>query len=178
MSERRRILLAIVVSACSLATACLPEKAQLLNRASDLFQHGQYEEAAAEYRRASALDASWSAPQLGLGNALRALGDRAGALSAYERAVELSPGSPDAQIALAGLLLEISRWTDSERQLQVALRELPNDGRLYAMLGFALFKQKRFIEALREFERSRELCERCMTNEEAAIFDTLKSQAK
>jgi tetratricopeptide (TPR) repeat protein len=178
MHSPTRVHLALLLSVHGLASACLPAKAESLNRAANLFQQGRYEEAAVEYRRASTLDPSWAAPQLGLGNALRALGDRGSALLAYEKAVELAPDSPDAQVALAGLLLEARRWADSERQLRAAVTELPNDGRLHAMLGFALFQEGRRSEALCAFERSRQLCERCMTGDEAAVYDALKSHLR
>jgi Flp pilus assembly protein TadD len=161
-----------------MASACLPAKARSLNHATELFQNGQYKDAAAEYRRASALDPSWEAPRIGLGNALHALGDRAGALAAYRAAVELAPNSPDAQVALAGLLLEGERWAECERQLQTAVKQLPHDGRLYAMLGYALAKDGHQQEALRAFERTQELCDRCMTPDETTVYAALKSAMK
>lgn len=166
------------VLSCVMTWACLPRAAVLLNEASDLFAKHRYTEAAAAYRQAAELAPSWSAPQLGLGNALRELGDRAGALFAYRRAVELAPASNDAQIALAALLLEAGRWADAERQLRAALKEIPRDGRLHAMLGFALSKQQRESEALLAFERSLEMCKRCMTDEETAAYQLITRRSR
>lgn len=175
MSNRcRDISVAVLVAIAVWETACLPQKASSLNRASDLFGQGRYEEAAAEYRRVCELDPTWAAPQLGLGNALKAINRYADALAAYERAVTLEPNSPDPHIALAGLLLETQRWNDSERELEAAVRAVPNDGRLHAMLGYALFHQGRRREALRAFDRSRELCQTCMSKDEDAAYRALK----
>ena len=154
--------------------ACLPSSAQSLNRAAALYQAGQYREAADEYRRAIGLAPSWSAPYLGLGNALVALGDRTGAESAYRRAVALSPIYPEAYIALVQLLIDAHRWQDAEHEIDAALKELPNDGRLHAMRGVALAKQGRSGEALGAFERSQQLCPQCMTNDEFAVYQTLR----
>lgn len=170
---RVRLHLIAVLYLCG-ASGCLPSSASSLNRAAELYENGRYREAVAEYQHAIATNESWAPPHLGLGNALRALGDRPAALSAYERAVDLSPDYAEAQIALAGLLMEGGRWGDSEWQLKAALKELPKDGRLHALLGLALTKQGRQIEALRAFERSSELCERCMTDQEAAAYDSVK----
>ncbi len=173
-----RPCLAAALAVWGLASACLPATARSLNRASELFELGRYEEAIAEYKRTIALDPSWATPHLGLGNALSAVGDRPGALSAYERAVQLSPDWAEAHIALGGLLLETQRWADAERQLQAAVTTVSNDCRLHAMLGYALFKQRRQTEAIRAFERSRQLYEPCMTSEESSAYDALKSRVK
>lgn len=92
--------------------------------------------------------------------------------------MDLAPDSSDAQVALASLLLETGHWADAERQLQIALRELPNDGRLHAMLGYAFAKEGHEDDALRAFKRSRELCDRCMTSEETTTYAALKNANK
>jgi tetratricopeptide (TPR) repeat protein len=168
--------LMVLLVIAGVTSRCLPANARALNHASELFQQQRYEEAVVEYRKAIALDPSWAAPQIGLGNALRATGDRAAALVAYRKAVDLTPHSADAQIALAGLLLETQQWVESQRRLQIALKQLPSDGRLHAMLGYSMAKQGQPHEALNAFRRSLELCDRCMSSDETAIYVALKSR--
>lgn len=59
------------------------------------FALGQRKEAIATYRRLVALVPTAAAPQVLLGSALSATGDRIGAASALEAAVKLSPNSPE-----------------------------------------------------------------------------------
>jgi Flp pilus assembly protein TadD len=173
---RKYFLPAVLLLCCS--AACLPSSARSLNRAADLYQAGQFREAAEEYRKAINIDPEWSAPYLGLGNALLELGDRVGAESAYRRAAALAPGSPEAQIALAQVLIDAQRWADAEHELNDALKKLPEEGRLHAMHGVALAKQTRDREALEAFERSQQLCPQCMTRDQIAIYTMLSKATK
>jgi tetratricopeptide (TPR) repeat protein len=162
------------VLTCTL-TACLPPESSSLNRASTLYERGQYREAAAEYRHAIDLDPSWAPPYLGLGNANRALGDTTGAISAYEQAVAISPEYAEAQIGLGEVLMDLGRWSDAEIHLRKALAVVPRDGRLHAMLGMVLAKEGRDAEALRAFESAEELCKTCLVEEERSVYSVLKN---
>jgi cellulose synthase operon protein C len=67
------------------------------------FALGQKKEAIATYRRLVALVPTAAAPQILLGSALSAMGDRVGAASALEAAVKLSPNSPEVESAQINL---------------------------------------------------------------------------
>lgn len=69
------------------------------------FQHGEVRQAIAEYRRAAALGALPASGYVRLGTACERVGDEAGAVEAYDRALALQPGLPDACLA-AGRLCE------------------------------------------------------------------------
>ncbi len=170
--------LAAVIVVLSSFSGCMLAKADVLNRAGDLYQEGRYRQAAAEYRRAIAIDASWAPPWLGLGNALRMLDDRPGALASYRRAIALSPKYTEARVALADLLLGERRWSESERELRLAVERLPDDCRLHAMLGYALFNEQRERDALVAFQTSVDLCADCMTQRESTAYETAKRQVE
>jgi len=81
-----------------------------LVRGERLLASGRAEEALASFRRAGACpDAPQAAVLLGVGKALRALGDGVGALGALTEAAALAPASREIATERAGLELEASR---------------------------------------------------------------------
>jgi Flp pilus assembly protein TadD len=154
----RRILhLMAALWICGLAAGCLQASASALNRGADFFQSGRYREAATEYQRAIALDPSWAAPHLGLGNALDELGDLPGALNAYQKAVLLSPEWSEANTALGSVLLRSDRAIDAVGVIQEAIKLAPDDPEPKALLGTALSRLGRDAEALEAFETALKL---------------------
>lgn len=78
-----------------------------------LLAEGDAASAAVEFRSATAFDASYSAAWKLLGTALSASGDRAGAITAYVRGIEVADSRGDKQAA---------------KEMQVFLRRLNKQG--------------------------------------------------
>lgn len=123
-----------LIALMSVLCGCLPAPHAELNRASDLYKSGRYDEAAREYQRVIEMRPSWAPPYVGLGNARWALNERAGAIEAYKRAVDLSPGWVDALTSLGKALLDTGRPVDAEPVLARAVQLAPDNESAKALL--------------------------------------------
>ncbi|HEV7905230.1 MAG TPA: tetratricopeptide repeat protein [Pyrinomonadaceae bacterium] len=120
-----------------------------------LHSQGRFEECVALFEGVKGTQAV-SAPLLGVvGDAYLKRGDKAGALTALKRAVELSPAEPSYHFALA------SAWLRHPPDLQEAegafrrfLSLRPDDAQGQLHLGYVLLKQKKHAEAREWLERS------------------------
>jgi cytochrome c-type biogenesis protein CcmH/NrfG len=115
-------------------SACLPAPHAALNRASDLYQSGHYDEAAREYQHVIDMRPSWAPPYLGLGNARWALNQRTGAVDAYRRAVALSPDWVEALTSLGRALLDLDRPSEAVPVLTHAVQLDPTDSTATSLL--------------------------------------------
>lgn len=116
---------------------------------------GRFDECIAVAEKLKGSDAR-SAPLLGvLGDAYLRKGDKAGAVSALKRAVELNPAEPSYHFALASAWLrhppDLQEAEDSFRKFNT-LR--PGDAQGQLHLGYVLLKQKKHAEAREWLERS------------------------
>jgi tetratricopeptide (TPR) repeat protein len=120
-----------------------------------LHSQGRYEECIAVAEKLKGSEAR-SARLLGvLGDAYLRKGDKAGAVSALKRAVELSPGEPSYHFALASAWLrhppDLQEAEDSFRKFNTLS---PGDAQGQLHLGYVLLKQKKHAEAREWLERS------------------------
>ncbi len=96
-------------------------------RAKILTEGGQTEKAAADLAQAVALRTDFAEAWSDLGEARKTLRDDAGALAAFERAVQLNPADAVAQYRLASELLVQSKPHDAVPHFQEAVRLSPAD---------------------------------------------------
>ena len=74
---------------------------------------GEYDQALEAFEKAAALDSRSLDAQYGLGAAARLKGDKARAVQAFQRAVEISEVSPDVKVTMMG---RMARWSLKELQ--------------------------------------------------------------
>ncbi len=94
--------------------------------ADALSRAGRPAEAAAVYEQLSALAPDAPAPWIALGKCREALGDRAGMLAAYRRAVELAPESGDVLFALGSACLRTGLLEAADECLTDATAHQPD----------------------------------------------------
>ncbi|HEY0600481.1 tetratricopeptide repeat protein [Brevundimonas sp.] len=85
------------------------------------------------------------------GEILRARGDHRGALAAFDRAVELSPGSAGAHVSRGGLLLDRGEFARARADLERAVELEPGGVLATNLLGFLAMQEGRFDDAVLEF---------------------------
>ena len=78
-----------------------------------------------------------------LGNALKEAGDHEGALKHYRAAWTLDPDNPETARVCGAMLMRLKRFDEAAEHCGAALDRHPNDSRLCAGLGFALWKLRR-----------------------------------
>ena len=78
-----------------------------------------------------------------LGNALKELGDQEGALACYRTAFTRDPGHLNVARACGALLVRLGRWEEAVDHYGAALDRHSDDARLWAGLGWALWKLQR-----------------------------------
>jgi len=108
----------------ALATAALAALAAL--GATTHAQVAHWRDSVALFSHAAAVTSGNFLAQLNLGGALLQRGDRAGALAAYHRAVELRPDYAHARASLGALLLESGDQDGARTQLELALAAQPD----------------------------------------------------
>jgi TolB-like protein/DNA-binding winged helix-turn-helix (wHTH) protein/Tfp pilus assembly protein PilF len=84
-------------------------------------------------------------------------GERAKAISAAQRALQLDPELPEAYVVLAELHQNQWHWSEAEAEYRRALVLNPNDANAHAKLALWLLCQRRTEEALSWVNRAREL---------------------
>jgi TolB-like protein/DNA-binding winged helix-turn-helix (wHTH) protein/Tfp pilus assembly protein PilF len=84
-------------------------------------------------------------------------GERAKAISAAQRALQLDPELPEAYVVLAELHQNQWHWSEAEAEYRRALVLNPNDANAHAKLALWLLCQRRTEEALNWVNRAREL---------------------
>jgi tetratricopeptide (TPR) repeat protein len=119
------------------------------NRAEDA---GKLHEALALYREAVKLAPQSARAHLNLGIALAALGDEAGAVAGYERALALDAANPFAAYNFGKLRYERGRHADAERLLRQALAARPDFPQARVVLACVLEAQGKAEDALNELE--------------------------
>ncbi|HSM51050.1 MAG TPA: tetratricopeptide repeat protein, partial [Thermoanaerobaculia bacterium] len=115
---------------------------------------GRPAEAAAEFRRALALQPNAVEAQLGLASALERQGLAAAAEAAYRRAIELQPGWWATHSHLGVFQLLRGEFAAAVESFRAAVRLSPDNTRALANLGAALQQAGRHGEAIAEYERS------------------------
>ena len=107
------------------------------------FERGEARRAAQEFERALGLRPDWARALVNLGDARLALGEVAGAIEAYRRAMAIAPEDPGTANNLAWALLQDPvRWPEAEPVIQGALARRPEPRGYYLdTLGVVLLKK-------------------------------------
>ena len=119
------------------------------NRAEDA---GKLREACALYREAARLAPQSVRAYLNLGIALQALGDEAGAVAGYEKALAIDAANPYARYNLGKLRYERGAHAEAEQLLRQALRARPDFPQARVVLACALDAQGKPEAAATELE--------------------------
>ncbi len=114
---------------------------------------GRTQEGAAEFERASAMDPNNPSYLANLGNARRALGDRAAAEQAYRLALNVSPQTADAANGLGVLLVEAQRPAEAVAWFERALDAAPDFAEARLNLGIALQASGQASRAAEQYRR-------------------------
>jgi choline-sulfatase len=114
---------------------------------------GRTQEAAAEFERASAMDPNNASYLANLGNARRALGDRAAAEHAYRQALNVSPQTADAANGLGVLLVEARRPAEAIAWFERALASAPAFTEARLNLGIALQESGQLARAAEHYRQ-------------------------
>lgn len=163
-------LLALCMGLLSCATLFedRKEKAELHTQiGNSYYEQGNYPLALKELLEAEKLDPKNPIVQnnLGLIYFMRERFDTAE--QHIKRAIEINPNYSDARNNLARIYLEQKKYPEAERELKIAINDLTYAGgdRAWLNLGLLKFRQARWTEARRAFEKSLEINrESCLTN--------------
>jgi tetratricopeptide (TPR) repeat protein len=109
--------------------------AALVDAGNASFRAGRHREAAAFYRRALEIDAKCEPALLNLARAFEAMGDRALAVWALERALATFPERLDLREDLAALYGALGRFAEAQALLESALVLAPDRASTYWALG-------------------------------------------
>jgi tetratricopeptide (TPR) repeat protein len=72
----------------------------------------------------------------------------------YEKALKKEPSNPVALAKLARTLISIGQFGEAVRALEMCVRENPNYGPAYMLLGEKMAEEGNWMEALRNFQES------------------------
>jgi choline-sulfatase len=114
---------------------------------------GRTQEGAAEFERASAMDPNNASYLANLGNARRALGDRAAAEQAYRRALNVSPQTADAANGIGVLMVEAQRPAEAVAWFERALAAAPDFAEARLNLGIALQESGQAARAAEQYRQ-------------------------
>ena len=133
------------------------EAASYLNRGTELFQRGKFEEAATNYATAVKLTPGDETAHFDLALALARLGRPSEAQEQYLEALRLYPEYPEAHNNLGNLLASQGQLTEAVEHLNTALKLSPDSASAHNNLGTALVKQGKLNEAVVHFSEAARL---------------------
>jgi tetratricopeptide (TPR) repeat protein len=147
------LALAVALSGCRREEAAAPGAA-LEQEGNQFYAAGEYEQAAAAYRKA--LEAGPQSPRLqnNLGNALARSGKPGAAQAAYRKALELDP---EYLFAVNNLVLALNRGGDRDRARQFlsqAQMSWPQVSFLYSTAGYLRYLEGDRAAALQAFQEA------------------------
>jgi tetratricopeptide (TPR) repeat protein len=120
-----------------LAVKHAPKDATIRNNLGNVYLlDDQYDKAAANFRKALALDPRLIPTLISLGKAYRKLGKGEEAKQTFERALALAPQNVEAELGLAETLVENGALREAEDRFRAFLTREPHNPR--ALLGFAV----------------------------------------
>jgi tetratricopeptide (TPR) repeat protein len=152
--------LAVLLAAAGCAAARPPAGRLTAEEHNDIgvahFERGELRRAAQEFEHALELRPDWARALVNLGDARLALGEVAGAIEAYRRAVTIAPDDPGAANNLAWALLQDPvRWPEAEPVIQGALARQPEPRGYYLdTLGALLLRKGQSQAALATFREA------------------------
>jgi len=134
-----------------------------MERAS-LYEAGplcRFAEAAGAYEAALAVSPDQAIAWFGQGRALQSMGDDAGAIACYRKAIRNDSEQIDAQVALSTLLLDGGDVTGALDNAQVAIQLNPNHAPAHFAMGLAWRERKDMDQAIEHLRRACELFPEC-----------------
>lgn len=109
---------------------------------------GDHVRAEAQHRQAIEMDREYPLAWFGLGKALVAQKKPDAAEQAFRRAAELAPGSVEARLSLADLLIQGGRWENAKDVCTAALNDSPDMANIHLKLAEISCKMKNYEECL------------------------------
>jgi tetratricopeptide (TPR) repeat protein len=119
--------------------------------------NGQYEQAAASYRRALATDSGFAPARLALIQAELNRGNREAALAEAKKVATEMPTSPELQLLIGEMTLRNGDYAEALGYLEKAMKGLPGNGDGWALLGRAYHYARRYDDAADAYGRAVEL---------------------
>ena len=110
-----------------------------------------------EFRRAIALDANYATARYNYANFLCSVGRYEEAIAQHMTANELDPLVPAFSESIVFPLLRLGRTSEALARVRTALELDSAYWRAHAMLGNVFEVEKRYVEAMREYERANQL---------------------
>lgn len=127
------------------------------NMGNTLMQVDEFDRAIEAYKKCLDIDEEDDLALCYLGEALERKGELIDALVAYNKAIKINPELADAYIGI-GIVFDLQDKTaKSIGFFQKALSMQPNNDNYHHVLGEALFKLERFVEAELELEKALQL---------------------
>jgi tetratricopeptide (TPR) repeat protein len=133
------------------AAGCTPAGPRALLKGKKYLDHGDYTEAAAQFKTATALLATNAAAWNYYGVALHRAGQPDDAISAYQHALELDRDLLEARLNLGTLLLEQNRAEEAKAEFTAYTLRRPNEAAGWLKLGAAQLKLGEIVPAERSF---------------------------
>jgi tetratricopeptide (TPR) repeat protein len=127
-----------------------------LNLATAYLQIGEPAAGLPFGQRAVSLNASSGPARVNLGAIYTALGDHESAVVEYQQAAELMPLTPELLLNLADALGKTARYAEMQNTLEQLIRLQPS-ATAHERLATALFRQRKFDDAMAQFRKAVEL---------------------
>lgn len=141
----------------SVSSNAVAQRGQLANsslaRGAKLMRDGQYEEAIAEFQRASGYQPGSSLAHRYIGRAYARLGNAEQAVKAYQRGVAVEQDSIEARTNLAHAYQQYGRLAEAEKEYRSLQSRDPGSVSVAASLGYLYLGQQRYSEAEGQFQR-------------------------
>ena len=117
-----------------------------------LFLQGDLKGAEAAFGRATEADPQNPDGWVNIARALAQEGETVGAAKALDQALKLSPQLARAHFFYARVLREIGKYDEAAEHLRIVLAQYPRDRVVINELGRVFFLQKRYADAVKQFE--------------------------
>ncbi len=131
-----------------------------LSRGAKKIEDKDYEGAAAEFKRAAAMNPNSATPYIYLGKTYTLLGRNEDAVAAFQKAVKAEPDSTDAHSDLGGAYVAAGKYAEAEKQYLQALKLDPTSAATITALGYVALMTGRYGEAEARFQKAASLAPR------------------
>jgi Tfp pilus assembly protein PilF len=131
--------------------------AELINTGTELFQNGNYLEAATNYAAAVQLTPEDETARFNLASALSRLGKLEEAKAEYLEALKLFPDYPEAHNNLGNVLASQGNLTEAAEHLSTAVKLSPESANSHNSLGTVLIRLGKINEAAERFTEATRL---------------------
>ncbi len=144
----------VAVELISKAISIKPTSLMHYNLGLVLRAQGKLDDAAASYRKATALQPDYADAHFNLGNVLQKQGDATGAVASYRKVLALKPDWVDAHNNLGSALQEQGKLDDAAASYRRAISLKPGFANAHNNLGIALQKQGKLDDAAASYRRA------------------------